>query len=290
MLVSAIVTTHNRRELCKRALESVFSQTYPDIECILVDDASDEGPNPEWEHESRIRYIYIPKSESKGGNHARNLGIVASSGKYVAFLDDDDYWLPEKTSRMVEFAQSNGAEYVYCGMYHEVINTDGSYQIIEWPADSAGYGDMSKRIFGKTYAMSSQIMVARDLLLRIGCFDENLNFWQDLELNIRLAQETPFFLINDLLVTYRVDKSDTFKKSNRYWDWKESVKYIYRKHSALFNSLPLKEKINAKMYIHIDAKKRCKSSNLKIAGAYNHLAYDFWKIKKKIYHRILHLF
>lgn len=95
-LVSAIITTHNRLSLLKRAVESALSQTYKNIEVIVVDDASTDG-TPEYCNELPLRYIYIPKEESRGGNHARNLGILAAKGEYVAFLDDDDYWLPRKS-------------------------------------------------------------------------------------------------------------------------------------------------------------------------------------------------
>ncbi|WP_288911006.1 glycosyltransferase family 2 protein, partial [uncultured Thomasclavelia sp.] len=90
VLVSAIITTHNRLELLKRAIQSVYNQTYSNIELIVVDDASDDGTK-EWAEQQSFKFIYIPKEKSKGGNYARNLGIKSSHGKYVAFLDDDDY-------------------------------------------------------------------------------------------------------------------------------------------------------------------------------------------------------
>ena len=99
-LVSAIITTHNRKDLLKRAIDSVFAQTYPNIELIVVDDASNDGTS-EMCDDNRINYIFIPKLESHGGNYARNLGIKASKGEYCAFLDDDDYWLPTKIEKQV---------------------------------------------------------------------------------------------------------------------------------------------------------------------------------------------
>lgn len=83
-LVSAIITTHNRKSLLAKAINSVLTQTYSKIELIVVDDASDDGTDlmclslP-------LKYIYIPKEESCGGNHARNIGIMNAMGYYVAF-------------------------------------------------------------------------------------------------------------------------------------------------------------------------------------------------------------
>ena len=92
-MVSAIVTTHNRRKLVKKAIDSVLSQTYKQIECIVVDDAGTDDTSvflKEYIEKGLIQYIYIPREKSKGGNHARNQGIKASKGEYIAFLDDDD--------------------------------------------------------------------------------------------------------------------------------------------------------------------------------------------------------
>ena len=77
-LVSAIITTHDRQDLLVRAVKSVLSQTYKNLELIVVDDASDERAD-ELLREFNLQYIYIPKEESKGGNHARNVGIRAAS-------------------------------------------------------------------------------------------------------------------------------------------------------------------------------------------------------------------
>lgn len=105
-LVTAIITTHNRLELLKRAIESVMTQSYPNIELIIVDDHSTDGTDEYCKQLSisthNITYINIPREQSKGGNYARNLGIKNSHGVYIAFLDDDDIWLPEKINLQVQ--------------------------------------------------------------------------------------------------------------------------------------------------------------------------------------------
>ena len=88
--VSAIITTHNRLELLKRAINSVKTQTYPNIECIIVSDNSSDGTDEYCSSLDDVIFISIPSKESRGGNYARNLGIKKSKGEYVAFLDDDD--------------------------------------------------------------------------------------------------------------------------------------------------------------------------------------------------------
>lgn len=141
--VSAIITTHNRKVLLKRSIESVFSQTYPNIELIVVDDASTDGTDDYCKVLS-LRYIYISKQESKGGNYARNLGIKAATGEYVAFLDDDDYWLPSKIEKQVTLLENSDCELVYCGRRLEIISKD-NIKYVDLLPNKQYQGNMRKK-------------------------------------------------------------------------------------------------------------------------------------------------
>lgn len=263
MLVSAIITTHNRRELCKRALESVFSQTYPDIECILVDDASDEGPNPEWEEDQRISYIYIPKSESTGGNHARNVGIKAAKGDYVAFLDDDDYWRPGKTESQVRLLQEKKCKLVTCGIAYEIME-NGIWSVSEcYDFPEEKQGDFSKKVY-YTLFLTGTLMVERELLENIQMFDEKLRFWQDDELCIRLSKHTEIYSVPGTHMVLRVDPNDRQRLSNNFAGWQSAVKYIHAKHRQGYRVLSFNEKIKYKKMVYYDGLKRCDCENLKL--------------------------
>ena len=116
-LVSAVIITHNRKKLAERAIKSVLGQTYRNIECIVIDDKSDDGTQEYLKSKfaNQIKYHYIPPELSKGGNHARNIGISLASGKYIAFLDDDDLWLRHKIERQVQVLSRNEKiDMVYC--------------------------------------------------------------------------------------------------------------------------------------------------------------------------------
>jgi glycosyltransferase involved in cell wall biosynthesis len=106
--VSVIIPTFNRAHLINRAIQSVLSQTYRDFELIIIDDASNDGTEETAKkiissnksfHDPQI--IYIKNRVRKGGSAARNIGIKLAKGKYIAFLDDDDEWLPTKLSEQV---------------------------------------------------------------------------------------------------------------------------------------------------------------------------------------------
>jgi|SRR6267378_4283950 len=98
-LVSVIIPTYNRAQLCKEAVESALSQTYHDIEVIVVDDGSTDSTREVVSHlDSRVRYL---SQKNSGVSAARNLGMQSARGEFIAFLDSDDTWLPWKLQLQV---------------------------------------------------------------------------------------------------------------------------------------------------------------------------------------------
>lgn len=259
-LVSAIITTHNRLELLKRAIKSVREQTYPNIELIVVDDASEDGTK-EYCETQNFRFIHVPKEESRGGNHARNLGVMAAQGEYVAFLDDDDYWLPEKTAKQVALIESMDCELVHCGRRLEIVNA-GRTEYRDTLPNPRHWGDMSRKILLAICITTTNILVKKQALLDAGLFDESLRFWQEYELTIRLAQRKPFYFVNEPLTVYRLDIGDKGRLTNRYFEWKKAVRYIHQKHAALYAKLSPVEKLLVQYLVWNDAQKRCKASHL----------------------------
>ena len=104
-LVTAIITTHKREpEIVERALKSILAQTYKNIEIIVVDDSPESFESRKAVKDSVTRYTnqnvkYVQHDECKGACAARNTGLYMAKGEYVAFLDDDDEWLPEKIEK-----------------------------------------------------------------------------------------------------------------------------------------------------------------------------------------------
>src|SRR3989344_9216027 len=94
--ISVIIPTHNRPELLKKAVGSVLSQTYKDLEVIVVDDCMEKRADSVIKEFNDSRIKHIQHQEEKGGSAARNTGIRASSGEFIAFLDDDDEGVPGK--------------------------------------------------------------------------------------------------------------------------------------------------------------------------------------------------
>lgn len=274
-LVSAIITTHNRKELLHLAIESVLKQNYQNIECIVVDDASDDGTKEyikEYIATGKIKYIYIPNSESKGGNYARNLGIKNASGKYVAFLDDDDEWLPEKiTEQMEEVQKDDEVGFVYCGTIVEK-NMDKSTRVPqEITHEKYEEGDLSKTVLVHIICNTSTILVKKEELEKIHGFDENLKFWQEYEMCIRLLQNTKAKLVRKNLVLYRIFEGDKNRLSNKIDGWEKAVAYILNKHKELYSRLTKEEEAQRKIFLYIDGIGRAKK-----VGSKKHIMKYIW--------------
>ena len=240
VMVSAIITTHNRLELLKRAIQSVLSQTFTDIECIVVSDASTDGTVDYCRLLEGITFIEIRPEKSKGGNYARNVGIQASHGEYIALLDDDDAWYPTKIEKQVALIQEKKCGLVYCKRRFEIINqTTG---VVEYRDSLSNFqGNLSHFIMTRIFITTSCMLFSKDLVQQIGLFDEELRYWQEYELTIRMSQSTEIFLVEEPLTLYRIDKTDTQRLTNKFDGWKMSVMYIRKKHDILYQQLSHQE-------------------------------------------------
>jgi len=251
--VSAIITTHNRSQLAIKAINSVLSQSYNNIELIVVDDASD------FEHKDRLiqyarsykfKYYYICQEDSRGGNYARNKGIEISDGEYIAFLDDDDEWLSTKIEKQVAFLDKNvDYSFVACGKIYEL---DYGKEVYEDDVENLPDGNMAEKIIYSIPYTTSAIMIKRHILEKTGLFDEKLKYWQEYELEMRLSGETPFGVVRENLVLYRIIRTDKQRLTNNINGWDDAVNYINRKHKLLIASQSIFVKRERKRLIALD--------------------------------------
>lgn len=197
-MVSVIITTHDRTEFLKRAIASARSQTYQDIEIIVVDDASSEHLGDFIKGLNDPRVLYVRRDECMGAPESRNEGIRRSRGEYIAFLDDDDEWFPEKTRRQVEKMRSCPANVgvVYSGV--EIIEDDTG------KARKSGQlyrGDLGGKLLeGSTIGSVSKVLVKKECFDRAGLFDAELTSCQDWDMWKRISAYYEFDYVEDVLV------------------------------------------------------------------------------------------
>lgn len=279
-MVSAIIITHNRVDYLKKAFESVKNQTYKNIEIIVIDDNSNDGTKEFCTNQKDIKYIFIPEEEHKNGNYARNLGIKNSNGEYIAFLDDDDEWMPTKIEKQVELLENN----TNVGMVYTATCTyinDGKIKF-DTHVKSDLKGDCSKKSLYNIITSSSAIMIKRELLNETGLFDEELNYWQDTEFIIRLSQFTNFDYIDEPLIIYRETYSDKNRISNKVNGFLEAVEYINKKYNKQIENLSEEEKKERQILINNDlAHRYAKSNNKKLC---KEALYKAFLIKPSVKH------
>lgn len=182
-MVTVIIPTYkNRGRLCV-SVDSVLDQSYKDVEVIVVDDNS---PETEWRKEteqlmSKYRSCgnvkYIKHSKNMNGSAARNTGLAASNGDYIAFLDDDDVFIKDKLKKQVEFLENNKEfNCVYCFIKKEGRNEQKV--ILQ--------GDLTKELLLlKTNMPTSTLLFRRDAIIGIDGFDESYVRHQDYEMLLR---------------------------------------------------------------------------------------------------------
>jgi len=199
-LVSVVIPTHNRETLVERAVRSALAQTYPRIEVVVIDDASSDGTVDRLSQFASIRVIRLERN--LGGAGARNVGIRETGGELVAFLDSDDEWLPNKTSRQVErFNSSNEIGAVYCQHFACDALTARRWEVRD--PIHRGYVH-SNLLTGWCPRTLSLFMVRREALDAVGGFDESLAGFQDTDLWLRMSTSWQFDAVDEpLTVVYR---------------------------------------------------------------------------------------
>lgn len=239
-MISVVIPTHNRKDLLSRAIKSAQAQTYSDLEIIIISDGSNDGTDEVVkklvEQDVRIRFEeYTP---GRGGNYARNLGIQRAKGEYIAFLDDDDVWYPDKLKKQINaLEKAPKAGLCYTGVH--IIYVD---EHVEYDSVPREYGNLSKRILlDNCIGTTSTVLVKKVLLEQGGGFDEKLGALQDFELWIRLCQITEVAVVAQPLICY-YNYRNTAQISNYTDKYIEAFQYINTKHKVLLNKLIEKEK------------------------------------------------
>lgn len=194
-LVSVVLPTFNRAELLKRSAGSVLEQDFADLELIVVDDASTEDVEAATRALNDPRVRYVRRAANGGVAAARNSGVHAARGRYLAFQDSDDEWLPGKLKRQLMLIEKDpAARMVICGLLRV---KDGRRR--KYPRTSA-VALTRAEVLHQPFAYTQTWLVPRDVLVGVGGFDETLRVWDDWELLIRLSGKLDIRVVPDLLV------------------------------------------------------------------------------------------
>ncbi len=203
---SVVIPTYDRPDMLEEAVESVFAQTYPNVEPIVVDDASPEPVAPRLRSTFEADLRVIRHESNRGANAARNTGIDAASGPVVSFLDDDDRWAPEKLARQMEAFEAGPLSRGVVIVGQRYVDDNGNITHVRRPDV---HGSATKDLLdGRSAGPFSTLAVRRETIEAAGLPDERFPSLQDREWLIRLSQHCTVGSIPDSLVIRRMGKHD----------------------------------------------------------------------------------
>lgn len=195
-LVSVVIPTYNREKTILQSVESVLSQTYKNIEVIVVDDCSiDETKNIlEKIDDARLRYFRLEKNS--GACAARNKGVEIARGDFISFNDSDDVFLPEKIERQLSFLQENGADVALCRMkcFDEVNNF-----LHFFPKDETAEGELTYEDLLAYNSCSTQTLFGKAECFKSVPFDSDMPRLQDWDEILRLSEKYKVFYKKEVL-------------------------------------------------------------------------------------------
>lgn len=182
-MISVILPVYNREHVLMRAVNSVLCQTYQDIELLIVDDGSDDQTRRVAEQidDKRVRTLY--QCENRGACAARNIGILAAQGEYIAFQDSDDVWCPEKLERQLAYLQATDSDLVFCAFYRH----DGE-KVEYQPGGEISAGKVVYHDLLARNLISTQTLMGKRMCFQEEMFDERYPRLQDWELALRMTR------------------------------------------------------------------------------------------------------
>ena len=225
--VSVVIPTYNRAGMLPRAMDSVLAQTYDDLELVVVDDGSTDDTEAVVTGYDDPRVRYVAHETNRGANVARNTGIEAAAGEYVAFLDSDDEWRPEKLQRQMDRVEDGTWVGAYCGAETRTAGVGAelraSVASLLARADAEPDYHGGTELVGEILAdnvqpgAGSTLLVRTDVARAVGGFDEELDRFQDPEFVLRVLGEGPLTYVDEPLVVRHPTGSppaDTVRDSN----------------------------------------------------------------------------
>lgn len=213
--VSAVITAYNRPDFLEKSLASVLAQTYPLSQIIIVDDCSPTSLIHLLEKIKDPRIEYVRLEENSGANVARNIGIQKSTSEWVAFLDDDDAWYPEKIDKQMHIVKSRFIACVtsYSDMYSKQNAATFNESIVS----------QQRLKNGNPYCGTSGLIVKRSILIE-NPFDEDLPSGQDWDMYVRLSHISDIAYIPEPLLYFRRGSHESITTKSAAMSWRDKRK------------------------------------------------------------------
>ena len=244
-MISVIIPVYNREQTIRRAVESVLKQTYKDFEIIVIDDGSTDNTV------SQLKGLPVQliSQENRGVSHARNVGIKASKGEYIALLDSDDEWLPQKLEKQIQL------DSICC--HAEEIWIRNGVRVNQMNKHKKGGGNQFIPSLGLCLISPSSVMLKKEIFEKIGYFREDYPVCEDYDLWLKLTSLYEIDFIEEPLIRKYGGHEDQLSRKFKAMDyWRvQSIDWILKnrdlsleKKQAALSMLEKKTRILMKGY------------------------------------------
>ncbi|XOV91166.1 MAG: glycosyltransferase family 2 protein [Bacteroidota bacterium] len=235
MDISVYITSYNQKNFLKQAIDSVISQTLKPIEIIIIDDASTDGSDKLIEEYERtydkwIKPIY--NTSNKGISFCRNLAIAKATGKYLTWVDGDDFFFPQKLEKEAALLEDGRYQIAFSNYYlseNDLFSFKSIWanSISDFPQKGTMFEQVLTRKFPRGMLYRSEL-IERDYIYKVGGYDTDLNIYEDYDLRIRLSKLCNINYTIEPLSIYRLHPAGLSKASKgKHYD---AFKYIFEKY------------------------------------------------------------
>jgi glycosyltransferase involved in cell wall biosynthesis len=221
--VSVVLPAWNREASIRAAVNSVLSQTFVDFELLVVDDGSTDNTMAMLDDIADPRLRRLSRTGNGGASAARNIGIRAAIGDWVAFQDSDDEWLPQKLEMQIARLDASGPEVVVCYTGMVIVGQSDpqgkagrtTVKYIPGPEIPVLEGELHETLLGQSFISTQMFMARRTTLLEIDGFDETLPSLVDWDCLIRLSLRGHFLFVDQPMVLQRFSDNSLTKSRGK---------------------------------------------------------------------------
>lgn len=242
MQIDVVIPTFNRAEFLKDAIESVLNQTYENLKLYIIDDGSEDQTEQVVQKYNDPRIVYSKKSNS-GVSSARNKGVNISSNSWIAFLDSDDTWEPNKLELFVSQIEKEPNISIFYS--DEKWIKDGAV-IVKKQNQAKHDGEIFFNCLKSCFIGPSTVLIKRDVFLDVGLFDDRYVVCEDYELWLRISEKYKIRLIEKELTRKlggHADQLSTKYHSMNYWRVKALFEAYLRNSNHLERKIAIKNAI-----------------------------------------------
>jgi glycosyltransferase involved in cell wall biosynthesis len=226
--VSIVIPTYNRAQYLVESIQSVSEQTFHDYEIIVVDDGSTDDTKAVLQKENVYKnIIYIYRDNCGLKSAVRNIGIQAAKGKYIAFLDSDDKWLPSKLEKQVAILERDSNCAMVCANAY-ILRDDVPTKELYVQSETLVSGNVFFKLLHNNFIINSSVLIRKSIVQKLGGLDEDriIKSSEDYDLWLRVARLYAITSISEPLTLYRIHEGNYSKDVLRTY---QGLLYIYGK-------------------------------------------------------------